>query len=228
MDIMDYNQNKAAADNTLKMGYCWSTQASGLYSGVKLLTTGPFVHYAIDNISGGAGGVNLFDGYDTGEKYTTMSTNRATAGGTGTGNDVCQVVSSGPFSVSTGDSVIVAFALIAGDSLADIQNSAVNAQIMYDGLTGIDITQASIQNVSLFPNPVNDFLTVQFSMNHSSNVEIEIHDMAGKKMLNVEKGNLHKGYHRFTLSSSPLTNGLYFCTIKTEEGKVVKKFSVVQ
>lgn len=228
MDIMDYNQNKAAVDNTLKMGYCWSTQASGLYSGVKLLTTGPFVHYAIDNITGGAGGVNMFDGYDTGEKYTTLSTNRATAGGAGVGNDVCQVVSSGPFAVSTGDSVIVAFALIAGDDLADIQNSAINAQIMYDGMTGVDEQETSLQNVSLFPNPVNDHLNVQFNLSKNSEVEIEIHDLTGKKLLSINEGNLPAGSHRFILDSFLPADGMYFCTIRTEYGSVVKKFSVVK
>ncbi|TND02586.1 MAG: subtilisin-like serine protease [Bacteroidetes bacterium] len=125
IDATTYNDNRAGEDVTNKMGYVYHT-LPGIYCGVKLLSnTAPFLHYAIDNVQGGAGGVDLYtNGYDAAEKYTTLSTGRATAGfTTGTGNDVCDVVSAGPYTINPGDSAVVAFALIAGDDLADLQGA---------------------------------------------------------------------------------------------------------
>jgi len=126
-DIMDFSLNNAAVDNTRNMGYCWSNEAGGLYVGIQLLTSGPFVHYAIDN-DGSNGSIDIYTSYNTAEKYTTLSTNRASAGQ----RDVTDVVSSGPFSIAPGDSVIVAFALLADDDLTGLQLSADSADLMYN------------------------------------------------------------------------------------------------
>jgi hypothetical protein len=124
-DIPLYSNNKADEDLSRKMGYCWSTDAAGLYAGIKVLTATPFNHYAADNVTGGGGGLDLSDGFDESEKYATLSTYRPTAGATAsTGNDVIDIVSSGPFTVGAGDSVTIAFALIAGESLTMIQDAA--------------------------------------------------------------------------------------------------------
>ena len=56
---------------------------------------------------------------------------RAQAGGAGGGNDVCNVNEQRTIHYCGGDSVTIAFALIAGDDLADLQNSAIEAQNMY-------------------------------------------------------------------------------------------------
>ena len=84
-----------------------------------------------------------------------MSTSRPTSGNTlPTGNDVASCVSSGPFSIIVGDSVKVAFAILAGSSLADLQTSADNAQVMYDGLTGFATTESLNDfGFNIFPNP---------------------------------------------------------------------------
>jgi hypothetical protein len=96
--------NKGDENPSLKMGYVYNTNTGGLWAGIKVLTATPFNHYAIDNIAG-QGGVNMTDGYDESEKYTTLSTARAQAGLNGGGNDVIDVVSTGPFTLQAGDSV---------------------------------------------------------------------------------------------------------------------------
>ena len=78
------------------MGYCYYTATSGKYAGIKLLTnTAPPNFYAIDNIAGGAGGFDLTNGFDTKEKYKTLSTQRLAAGVGGTGSDNINVMQLG-------------------------------------------------------------------------------------------------------------------------------------
>ncbi|MBI4931686.1 MAG: S8 family serine peptidase [Bacteroidetes bacterium] len=129
-DITNAGQNKSAYDATNKMGYCYDvSSANGLYSGIKCLTNLASVkNYCIDNIAGGNGGIDPATDFLVGEKYTALSTTRNADGFSATGGDVMDCVSNGPFSVNAGDSITVAFALIGGDNLADIQNSACYAQ----------------------------------------------------------------------------------------------------
>jgi len=215
-DIQDYSLNKGNENASLKMGYVYNTTATGLWAGIKVLTATPFKHYAIDNIAGG-GGANLSDGYNTSEKYTTLSTNRATSGGTGTGNDVIDVVSTGPFTIPAGDSVRVAFALIAGDELNDLNISAGNAQIKYDGLfTGIEPIESSNSQLMVSPNPVRDLL--QFNIGNEKRIEsVRILDVTGRDILFNDALN-------GTIDVSSLPAGTYFLQVNVEGILSTSKF----
>lgn len=214
-DIQDYSLNKANENAALKMGYVYNTTATGLWAGIKLLTQGPFNHYAVDNIAGG-GGANLSDGYSTAEKYTTLSTARATAGGTGTGNDVIDVVSTGPFTLSAGDSVTVAFALIAGDDVDDLNTSAANAQIKYDNTTSVTTTPGNTNTVSIYPNPVKNTLLVSGITDDVKSIEIT--DLTGKVIRTISN-ELNQ-----PTDVSRLASGVYFVTLLSDKGNQTIRF----
>jgi hypothetical protein len=215
-DIQDYSLNKGNENAALKMGYVFNTTATGLWAGIKLLSSTPFKHYAIDNIAGG-GGANLSDGYNTAEKYTTLSTNRATAGGTGSGNDVIDVVSTGPFTIAAGDSVRVAFALIAGDDLNDLNTSAGNAQIKYDGLfTSIPSLANGSTSLLIAPNPVGSML--QLLHREGKRIEsIQIIDITGRTVsAPALSGN--------SISVASLPAGTYFLQAVVEGQTITSRF----
>ena len=218
-DIQTYANNKANEDVSLKMGYAYCTDTSGLYAGIKLLTQNAgFNHYAVDNITGGAGGADLSDGYDETEKFTTLSTPRATAGGTGTGNDVIDVVSTGPFTIATGDSVTVAFALICGSELGDIQASAAAAQIKYDLATAVNENNASIVTINAYPNPATSSTVIPFYLRKMNTVKMEIVDIAGRVIKTENIKNVNLGENQITLDLSGYATGLYhFRLIAGEE-----------
>jgi serine protease len=210
-DIQDYSLNKGNENASLKMGYVYNTTATGLWAGIKLLSSTPFKHYAIDNIAGG-GGANLSDGYNTAEKYTTLSTNRATSGGTGSGNDVIDVVSTGPFTIPAGDSVRVAFALIAGDDLNDLNTSAGNAQIKYDGLfTALSENPSQSTSFQIVPNPAQNQIQI-LTPDNASIEETKIIDLAGRTVLDNKSGEK-------TVDVSSLPAGSYLIQV-TSNGSI--------
>ncbi|HTF03566.1 MAG TPA: S8/S53 family peptidase [Bacteroidia bacterium] len=212
IDAATFGQNKGNVDNTNRMGYCYYSGSGGLYAGIKLLSnTGGFNHYAIDNISGGAGGIDMFNGYDDADKYTTLSTNRAQSGVTGGGNDVCHVVSSGPFTIAAGDSVTVAFALIAGDDLADLQNSAIEAQNMYDTNvpTGITMVGDNTSGMNVYPNPANNNAELSYSVTQSGTTDVRMYDVAGREVSVIAQGSHAVGTYRATLNTAILPEGVY-------------------
>ncbi len=230
IDATTYGQNKADYDAANKMGYVWYTAAGGKYCGIKLLTnTAPAVHYAIDNTNGGSGGVNMYDGWDTQEKYTTLSTNRQQAGLVGQGNDVCDVMSSGPFTVPAGDSVTVAFALLAGDDLVDLQNSAVDAQNMYDtnGPLGVTTHYADdATQFNAFPNPTSGMTDIRYMIAETGYSEIRIVDASGRLVSTLAAGTKQPGEYYARLDAEALAEGIYFLQLVTGDQMITRKLVV--
>ncbi|MBK7964876.1 MAG: S8 family peptidase [Bacteroidetes bacterium] len=220
-DIQTFANNKADEDVSLKMGYVYCTDANGLYAGTKVLTPSPFIHYAIDNITGGSGGLDLSNGFSSTEKFSSLSTSRATAGGAGTGNDVIDVVSTGPFTLSPGDSVVVAFALIAGDELSDLTSSAAQAQIKYDLVTALHENDPSgIYTSNAYPNPSNGFITIPIYLQKAGALSIDVYDSMGKLISTVALGYRSAGEQQVQMDLSTLSVGLYHYRLYNEYGSV--------
>ncbi len=234
IDAATASTNKSNYDAATKMGYIYSTATGGKFAGIKLLTNtaGP-VCYNIDNIAGGGGGVDINDATDyfgTGDKYTTLSTNRYLAGtADADGGDIVGVMSSGPFTIAAGDSAKVAFALIAGDDLTDIKKSADSAQVHYDGpppvVTGIKNNSTNELNAVVFPNPTNSDLNFMINTTKSENVDIILVNTLGQTMKHLVKNNMNSGFNQITTDVSQLPVGTYFYQIKTDnaslKGKVI-------
>lgn len=233
IDATTFGSNRAAFDATNKMGYVYYTGAAGKYAGIKLLTTSaPVVHYAVDNLAGGAGGADLSDGYSGAEKYLTMSTNRANAGVAGAGADVCDIVSTGPYTIAAGDSIKVAFALLAGDDLADLQNSAVNAQTMYDGLgVTTDVTAIVPDNensVNIFPNPTSGQSFIDLTLSEPAKVDLKVFNTLGQEVSEIVSEQVSAGIHRFVYETSSLNSGLYYYQLTVGNKKYVQKLIVTK
>ena len=192
---------------------------------IKLLTsTGTPVFYAVDNLIGGDGGFDLTTGFPTKTKYLTMSTNRLLAGGTGTvvGHDVVNIMSSGPHTILPGLYTVVAFALIAGDSLTDIKTSAGNAQIKYNGVMTTDVGLKEIKlaanGIMIYPNPASDKINV--SVNNGLNNHLLMYDANGKLVYENTFEN------SFSIKTTGWARGIYFIKLINEEGVSTSKIVV--
>lgn len=220
IDASSYNDNKCAYDAGTKMGYTYRTTGTPLFAGIKLLTYAVTpVFYGIDNISGGAGGVNMYDGYDKAEKYTTLSTQRLNAGQGSTGNDVIEVMSAGPVSIPAGQTIKMAFALIAGDSLLDLINSANQAQIMYDNLPLIVKNYQQKNHYLVYPNPAKDWIYIVTNDNLQKNVQIT--DVNGKI---IYQDTFDENV--IALSSKNWQSGIYFIKITTDKNTFTQKIII--
>lgn len=77
----------------------------------------------------------------------------------------------------------------------------------------------SEENVSVYPNPVNDELNIKLSQNLEA--DIRIFDTLGKLVVYQPNVNISGNY---SVGVSNLNNGVYFVRINTEAGTVTKKF----
>ncbi len=77
-------------------------------------------------------------------------------------------------------------------------------------------------NISVYPNPVKDFLTVDFNTEKLDNSSFQLFDVSGKV---VYQGNLKNAKNQ--ISASSLSVGMYILRI-TNAGKLVKTFKIIK
>lgn len=214
-------------DATNKMGYTYSS-FGGTYAAIKLLSQGPVHHYAFDN-DGASSSIKISDGFIGIEKYKALKTNRNFAGVYMDGNDVSDLISTGLFILQPGDSVIVSFALIAGDHLADIQASAEAADQVYNHAgIGEMLLNSAIQLSDIYPNPSNGDAAVDIHFPKALVIDLSIFDINGKKIVTVAQGKYAKGDHQFVIHTDNIATGVYHLRLTCENKIISKDFSIIK
>ncbi|MBU0489598.1 MAG: S8 family peptidase [Bacteroidetes bacterium] len=213
--------DRAMFDPDYRMGYVYS-DAGRYFAGTQLLSAGPISHYAIDN-DGTYGSVNVADGFSGAEKLATLKNSRSSAGfmGVSDGNDVSNVVSTGPLTIHSGDSVKVTFALLAGTDLNDLRFSAEKALAKYNP-TGVQKV-ATEENISIRPNPAATYFEIIAGVPFSEDVQIELSDISGKSIL-VRKISSPCDNIQVDISSIP--EGTYAVCVKSGKRLMSRKLVI--
>lgn len=221
-DIMNYSKNRTKLNAANKYSLSYTTEPNPNFVAIKLLSNAPFLHYAIDNVNNGAGGLNLTDSYTPAEKYLSLSTNRDSAGfQTTSGNDIIDIVSTGPLTIYPGDSVEVAFAIIGGLSEQEILAGANAAQAKYDGIITDSFAYRGDREIAIYPNPCKNCMLMMKELDESKQYIARVFDLCGK--LVFEK-SITK--HRELLSLGYLKTGIYFTEV-LENGNQVYRSKVI-
>ena len=108
------------------------------------------------------------------------------------------------------------------------QTDALNINYFDFGLTNSLIkNEVSIQEINVFPNPVNSILNIEFSSYYSNNVSIKLINISGKVSQILHQGQLYKGVnsYKFSLDSNTPT-GIYFIEIKDDHKRYFKKILI--
>ena len=132
---------------------------------------------------------------------------------------MCQVVSNGPFVLAPNDSIVVAFALLAGDNLADIQQSADSASAKYFSITNTTVlNELKKETIRVFPNPFLSQLCIDIPLSEIN--EISIYNNLGQPVLVNHKSNIIK------TESWPV--GIYYLELRSTQGKIIRKKIIKQ
>jgi photosystem II stability/assembly factor-like uncharacterized protein len=82
-------------------------------------------------------------------------------------------------------------------------------------LAAFDITQNQIDNeiglhfLTVFPNPADEIVNIQFTATEQDNYMIGLFEMAGKEVVTVFNGELQPGEHNFSITDHNLSAGIY-------------------
>ena len=92
---------------------------------------------------------------------------------------------------------------------------------------GIHENNFTENNFTVFPNPFSTSFTISFYLPHTQNIGIELTDVLGKVVKQLEKKEYQDGENSIAIDMDAfnLKNGIYLLQIVTENGIIVKKLT---
>jgi len=95
--------------------------------------------------------------------------------------------------------------------------------------TGVEETNTVISQNDVsqnYPNPFNNTSVVTVTLKEKSNLSMEVMNITGQTVYNVEVANAAIGANKLTIDGSKLSAGVYFYTVKAGNSSVTKKMIV--
>ncbi|MFO7722698.1 MAG: T9SS type A sorting domain-containing protein [Bacteroidales bacterium] len=95
--------------------------------------------------------------------------------------------------------------------------------------TGVESQAGNVLSLSQNqPNPFNDVTTIRYTLSEAAEVNFDLFDQTGKKVMNIKKGVESAGIYTIDVDASNLQNGIYFYTMTAGNQKVSKKMVVLK
>lgn len=91
-------------------------------------------------------------------------------------------------------------------------------RVNFPPFTGIEETN-ELSCLSLFPNPSNSEINLEFQTSNSDNIQVSIHDVYGRIMKSIPVTQVNPGLQKVCTDISTLPIGFYYCTVKTKSGR---------
>jgi len=115
--------------------------------------------------------------------------------------------------------------LFAFDSLGNYCDSDTLMVSINCGGVGLEQFDPST-SLTIYPNPISDFATIEFSLDQFMDVELLITNVIGEQVDIISSGNLSYGNHKMEWNNQHLSSGIYLLHMVTPYGKTTKKLIV--
>lgn len=106
--------------------------------------------------------------------------------------------------------------------------SAATSKFNYSRVVGISRAEEAANNVRLYPNPAADYLTVEFELAQSADLNVEITNALGQVVGKVTNGNTAAGLHTHQVSTANLANGTYFVRFLNGNKATAQRFTIIR
>ncbi len=81
---------------------------------------------------------------------------------------------------------------------------------------------------TLFPNPAESQVNVQFALDQNTEAEVLIHNTLGQVVKSIPMQKYYAGEHSLEINTSDLADGMYIFSLMGENGQKTVKFSVLK
>jgi hypothetical protein len=81
----------------------------------------------------------------------------------------------------------------------------------------------SIENLILYPNPIEDIANLKFKLFSNSDITISVRDLQGKELMVLQKENLNLGHHTLEIPVGEFPSGPVFFTLQNQDFSITKK-----
>jgi aminopeptidase N len=95
-------------------------------------------------------------------------------------------------------------------------------------VTGVGAAPLRTDFVTIFPNPATGSFSLQYVLDEESRVEIDVFDVAGRRVLSRVAPRAPAGPRAELLDASSLPAGVYFVRLATAHDQAMRKFVVVR
>jgi len=173
---------------------------------------------------------NNGDGFTMAEKYTSLTNGVATANTFKASLfDLCQVLAVGPLSLAAGASDTVAFALLAGETFAEITAAANKASSVPTDVEepGEELLPGSYSLHQNYPNPFNPSTTISFEMPSASDYELTIYNTLGQAVKKFD-GQGKAGRVDIEWNAGSFASGLYLYTLHVGDFAASRKMLLLK
>jgi len=76
------------------------------------------------------------------------------------------------------------------------------------------------------PNPFARYTNIDLTLGESSEIFIEIYNLSGQKILQINKGYLHTGTHTMQIDCNNIASGIYYYTVCSEKSRITRKMII--
>lgn len=132
------------------------------------------------------------------------------------------IASSGTFATFPSGSMSWTIGEVMTESYSSAGNVFTQGFLQPEVNSGMGVSNLQTGNISIYPNPVVDNLTIDFS-GISGNQLIYIYDMHGHMLLN---DNIPAGQEQFKISFREFANGIYLLNIINSESNTLSAYKI--
>lgn len=216
--LRDNKYHRATLDVPGRLAYAFH-ENGGHYTGIQLLSAGGMRHYAFDN-PGTHGSMQIDNGFSDFQKYTALTSNRYQSGFYYDDNDVASLLSSGPHTLGSGDSLSVTFAIHLTDNFQEMSDNLDKAVSYYQALQDIETHVISLEDAdreapfTVHPNPFTDYLQLTFSRELPADSRLSFYDLYGRL---IEERHLSKTKNpgqTYSFYLPDLPSGMYILRLR--------------
>lgn len=228
-DLGNSSANYGGSDAGRHLTYMYEN-AAGPYVGIALLS--PHVHRnltLIDNVTYVYPEGSIDDGMKSRHLKGVISLPTAT-----TASDYSALTAAGPFTINPGAEITVAFALVYGDNLADLQANTDAAQLMYYATPVEDVPDAPALGLEQNrPNPFNPSTLISWSLEREGPVTVTVFDLGGRRLRTLEQGVLAPGRHAVAWDGTDENgahqpSGMYLYRLQADGRSLTRKMMLLK
>lgn len=218
--VPEYARNVVAWDSVRRLSYAYDAGSPDVYVGLKWLSGGTATTYAIDVNAPAGSAVQLSNGFSKAEKYLTLSNGtRQRTTGLPAGTDIAHVLGATLPRLAPADSAVVAFAVLAAPTLAQLQAAADAAQTRYNLVlpTRPALAAGAWQ---LYPNPTTGRVRLEVPASFGG-YEVQLLNSLGQTVQQTRFSS-----NTTTLDASNLPAGLYVVRVRGTAGQLTRQLVV--
>lgn len=94
----------------------------------------------------------------------------------------------------------------------------------------VDVFEPTLNNslsLAVQPNPLSEFATFSFNLEHNSEVRLSLYNMMGQEVQVLASGEYNSGQHNLSFNKTrSLIKGMYIARLQTAEGQAAIKVMI--